>query len=77
MGPRWPGHYFCQFENSLPQPKIKWTRWLYPLQSCLVFHSILDYGELRRDSVMIALKAMNSKLQLVHNVSLCTGAPYM
>ena len=35
MGPRWPGHYFCQFEKSLPQPEIKWTR-------RLVFHSILD-----------------------------------
>ena len=26
MGPRWPGHYFCQFEKRLPQPKIKCTR---------------------------------------------------
>ena len=80
MGPRWPGHYFCQFEKSLPQPKIKCNALAIsrnPLQSCLVFHSILDYGELRRDSVMIALKEMNSKLQLVHKVSLCTGAPYM
>ena len=26
MGPRWPGHYFCQFEKRLPQPEIKCTR---------------------------------------------------
>ena len=26
MGPRWPGHYFCQFEKRLPQPEIKSTR---------------------------------------------------
>ena len=26
MGPRWPGHYFCQFEKRLPQPEIKYTR---------------------------------------------------
>ena len=26
MGPHWPGHYFCHFEKSLPQPEIKWTR---------------------------------------------------
>ena len=29
MWPRWPGHYFCQFEKSLPQPEIKWTRRLH------------------------------------------------
>ena len=29
MRPRWPGHYFCQFEKSLPQPEIKWTRRLH------------------------------------------------
>ena len=36
---------FCRFEKSLPQPEIKCTRRLHleiPLQSCLVFHSILD-----------------------------------
>ena len=22
MGPRSPGHYFCQFEKRLPQPEI-------------------------------------------------------
>ena len=26
MGPRWPGHYFCQFEKRLPKPEIKFTR---------------------------------------------------
>ena len=26
MGPCWPGHYFCQFEKCLAQPKIKSTR---------------------------------------------------
>ena len=26
MWPRWPGHYFCQFEKRLPQPEIKCTR---------------------------------------------------
>ena len=26
MGPRWPGHYICQFEKRLPQPEIKHTR---------------------------------------------------
>ena len=26
MGPRWPGHYFYQFEERLPQPQIKCTR---------------------------------------------------
>ena len=36
--------------------------------------SYINDGELRCDSVTIALKAMNSKLQLVHNASLCTGA---
>ena len=25
LGPRWPGHYFCQFEKRLPQPEIKST----------------------------------------------------
>ena len=25
MWPRWPGHYFCQFEKRLPQPEIKTT----------------------------------------------------
>ena len=25
MGLRWHGHYFCQFEKYLPQPKIKYT----------------------------------------------------
>ena len=23
IGPRWPGHYLCQFEKCLPQPEIK------------------------------------------------------
>ena len=40
MGPCWPGHYFSQFEKRLPQPEIKTSR--NPLQSYLVFHSILD-----------------------------------
>ena len=35
MGPRWPWHYLCQFEKSLPTSRN-------PLQSCLMFHSILD-----------------------------------
>ena len=26
MGPRWPGHYFWEFEKLLPQPEIKSTR---------------------------------------------------
>ena len=26
MGPHWPGHYFCQFEKHLPQPKINSMR---------------------------------------------------
>ena len=44
MGPRWPGHYFCLFEKRLPQPEIKCTRRIHsnPIQSCLVFHPILD-----------------------------------
>ena len=47
MGPRWPGHYFCQFEKRLPQPEIKPTRPIHdtsrnPLQFYLVFHSIPD-----------------------------------
>ena len=45
MGPRWPGHYFCQFEKRLPQPEIEPKRRIHlknPLPSCLVFHSILD-----------------------------------
>ena len=25
MRPRWPGHYFSQFEKRLPQPEIKST----------------------------------------------------
>ena len=25
MVPCWPGHYFCQFEKSLPQPEISDT----------------------------------------------------
>ena len=33
MGPRWPGHYFCQFEKRLPQPEIKSTHW-----TCLEIH---------------------------------------
>ena len=28
MGMCWPGHYFCQFDKHLPQPKIKCTRWI-------------------------------------------------
>ena len=39
MGPRWPGHYFCQFENSLPQPKIKWTHQLH-LEICFNLPSV-------------------------------------
>ena len=38
MWPRWPGHYFCQFENQMYASDIPRN----PLQSCLVFHSILD-----------------------------------
>ena len=29
MGPRSPGHYFCQFEKRLPQPEIKSPRRIY------------------------------------------------
>ena len=29
MGPRWPGHYFCQFENRSSQPEIKCTRQIH------------------------------------------------
>ena len=29
MGPRWHGHYFCQFEKCFPQPEIKYT---HPIQ---------------------------------------------
>ena len=41
MGTRRPELYFCQFEKRLPQPEVKDTS-RHPLQSCLVFHSILD-----------------------------------
>ena len=40
-----PGHYFCQFDKHLPQPKIKCMRWIQSrnqLRYCLVFHLILD-----------------------------------
>ena len=40
--PRWPGHWFCQFEKRLPQPEIKSTCGTHPLQSCLAFHWIFD-----------------------------------
>ena len=29
MGPRWPGHYFSQFEKRLPQPEIKSTHLIH------------------------------------------------
>ena len=44
MVPRRPEHYFCQFEKRLPQPEVKDTS-KNPLQSCLVFHLILDLLE--------------------------------
>ena len=45
MWPRWPGHYFRQFEKSLPQPEIKWTRQLqleirFNLAQCFIRSSI-------------------------------------
>ena len=50
MGPCWPGHYLLSVEKRLLQPKlIKYTLRIHsrdkfrnPLQSCIVFDSILD-----------------------------------
>ena len=45
IGLCWPGHYFCQFDKHLPQPKTKCMRWIQSrnlLWYCLVFHLILD-----------------------------------
>ena len=45
MGPRWPGHYFYQFEKRLPQTEIKCTRWInleirFNLALCFIRSSI-------------------------------------
>ena len=42
MGQRWPGHYFYRFEKGLLQQMFASDKFRNPLQSCLVFHSILD-----------------------------------
>ena len=45
IGLCWPGHYFCQFDKHLPQPKTKCMHWIQSrnlLWYCLVFHLILD-----------------------------------
>ena len=43
MGPRRPGHYFCQFEKRLPQTEIKCTRRIHsiPLQSSIFYRKPL------------------------------------
>ena len=39
MGPRWPGHYFCRNQMYASDTSRN------PLQSWLVFHSILDFSQ--------------------------------
>ena len=44
-GPRWPGHYFCQFWKEFTSTRNQTNGSATsrnPLQSCLLFHSILD-----------------------------------
>ena len=43
MGPRWPGHYFSQFEKRLPQPEIKSTR---PIHLEIRFNSTVSFDPL-------------------------------
>ena len=39
LGPRWPGHFFCQFEKRFPQPKLAC---LFGGKNTYIFASIIS-----------------------------------